>query len=667
VGGSITYCASADLGVSATDELTFEDCDQASEGSFSLDGPCVTYLHTGTRGQDLICLQVCDTNGICDDYQIVFVSGPTLTLPFFDDFSTTSPYPDENFWLDRDVFINSTLAERPLSIGVATFDGLDANGTPYEGGLGYSDNLTSSFIDLSDEGEVYFSFFAQPKGVGIKPRTSDSLAVDFRNAAGQWVRVWQMEGLPNSFPISDPAPDFLYNRWMIPDSFLHSQFQFRLRNRSKNEGLQELWHVDYVRVGTEEITREAFRDIAFRFGPTSILSPYSSMPAHQFEKPEVRKNIISQVNNLDLVDLTMNDPTFTVSLEGQTLLKRTFIEPVQLWLLSSGPSMFDFDMNDNGSTNYETLQNGLVNALQPGENVKVINELSFSRSDEILGANSNNKVRNITHFSNYYAYDDGSAESAIIDRGSTGVRPTQLAMAYHNNVDDELQGIQFHFPHIEGNSSSLFFNWYVWVDSLDEEPDFTQLGVKVFYADAFFDTLGGFTTYNIRDTNDQKISIPIPKGNFYIGWEQVDISGVKIPIGYDLNSPDGIDFLYFNVGQGWQNAATSSGLRRGSLMIRPVMGDEEVIATPTKEVVQELDLKIFPNPTNGIVHFETGGSAIGDIELEVISILGQQIMKTSLPKDQSIDLSLLEPGTYFIKAIDYPRKLSVTKKITLVE
>ena len=42
----------------------------------------------------------------------------------------------------------------------------------------------------------------------------------------------------------------------------------------------------------------------------------------------------------------MNDPTFSVTLDGETLIQRTFIEPVQKWLLSPGQAMFDFDLND---------------------------------------------------------------------------------------------------------------------------------------------------------------------------------------------------------------------------------------------------------------------------------------------------------------------------------
>jgi len=664
INGTVSFCATPELIDDFVDTYTYSMCYGELQGVLEIQDSCVTFTHAGIKSNDRICLEICDTLGNCTEFEVIFSSVDRVSLPFVDDFSTSGPYPDTSLWLDRDVFVNNRLAERPLTIGFATFDGLNANGSPYDSGPGFSDNLTSAFIDLSEESEVYFSFYAQPKGVGIKPRTMDSLVVDFKHPDGSWVRMWQLEGLPNNFPIRDPAPDFSFERWIIPDTFYHDAFQFRFRNKSKNEGLQELWHVDYVRVGENEVTSAAFRDIAFRYPPTSILSPYSSMPADQFAKEEVRRNILSTVNNLDQVDVTMNDPTITISLDGTNLLRRTFIEPVEFWKLSPGVKEFDFDMNDGGSTNYQALQNGLFDALQPGQNYEVLSELAFTRTDEVLGAAKNNRVTAITTFADYYSYDDGTAESAILDQGSTGVRPTKLAMEFHNNEDDVLQGVQFHIPHIEGNSSGQLFYLYIWVDSLSEEPRHQQIA-KVYYADNYFDTLQGFTTYDLRDTADQKISIPIPKGKFYIGWEQIDISGQKIPFGYDINSPVGISFLHFNVGQGWAGGA-SSGLRAGSLMVRPVMGDEEIISTDVINYEPWQDVRIYPNPTNGLLTVETGTVDLqGDIELEVFNLLGQRLLISKLEK--FLDLSGLESGSYLVKINDHSLKRTTIRKIFLTK
>jgi hypothetical protein len=58
----------------------------------------------------------------------------TLNLPFIDDFSNAKvyPYPDPKLWTDKYVYVNTTYPVNPISIGVATFDGLDPNGMPYD-------------------------------------------------------------------------------------------------------------------------------------------------------------------------------------------------------------------------------------------------------------------------------------------------------------------------------------------------------------------------------------------------------------------------------------------------------------------------------------------------------------------------------------------------------
>lgn len=89
-----------------------------------------------------------------------------LNLPFFEDFTSYSGYPDNTVWTDREIYINNTMCVSPVSWGVATFDGLNADGIPYEPniniGLVYADSLTSMPIDLSSNtpaDSIYLSFF----------------------------------------------------------------------------------------------------------------------------------------------------------------------------------------------------------------------------------------------------------------------------------------------------------------------------------------------------------------------------------------------------------------------------------------------------------------------------------------------------------------------------
>ena len=62
------------------------------------------------------------------DKRKTIVSSDTLDLPFFDDFSKLTTYPDQVKWKDNYVFINNTYSNQQKTLGVATFDALDNTG-----------------------------------------------------------------------------------------------------------------------------------------------------------------------------------------------------------------------------------------------------------------------------------------------------------------------------------------------------------------------------------------------------------------------------------------------------------------------------------------------------------------------------------------------------------
>ena len=82
----------------------------------------------------------------------------SVDLPFFDDFSYAyrSPYPAINNWIDSNVYVNTGFAIAPLSLGVATFEGLNKHGYPYNISAPVSlsapaDVLTSRKINLKQK------------------------------------------------------------------------------------------------------------------------------------------------------------------------------------------------------------------------------------------------------------------------------------------------------------------------------------------------------------------------------------------------------------------------------------------------------------------------------------------------------------------------------------
>src|ERR1035437_9425528 len=106
-------------------------------------------------------------------------STDTLALPFFDDFSGHSIFPESNKWTDNYVFINNTYSDRQITAGIATFDALDNSGRMYDAASvsGFeADHLTSQPINLnySASDNIWLSFFYQAGGLGDPPEANDS-------------------------------------------------------------------------------------------------------------------------------------------------------------------------------------------------------------------------------------------------------------------------------------------------------------------------------------------------------------------------------------------------------------------------------------------------------------------------------------------------------------
>ncbi|NBX27973.1 MAG: hypothetical protein EBR55_06990 [Chitinophagia bacterium] len=83
-----------------------------------------------------------------------FAKTTALTLPFFEDFTNYETFPNPLKWKDALVYINNSFPINPISRGVATFDGLNTFGVPYDSvnkyAAIYADSLTSQIIDLSN-------------------------------------------------------------------------------------------------------------------------------------------------------------------------------------------------------------------------------------------------------------------------------------------------------------------------------------------------------------------------------------------------------------------------------------------------------------------------------------------------------------------------------------
>jgi hypothetical protein len=149
---------------------------------------------------------------------------PVLTLPFFDDFTTSNIVPDNAKWMDRSVFINKDFPYFPVNIGAATFDALDSTGKIYSNAEWVpfeADKLTSNAIrldsifdpvvrKLTPSDSIYLSFFYQPQGYGRKPEAWDTLILEFSYMGDTVFAYYDTVMVPLSEILSSPL-DTIYS------------------------------------------------------------------------------------------------------------------------------------------------------------------------------------------------------------------------------------------------------------------------------------------------------------------------------------------------------------------------------------------------------------------------------------------------------------------------
>jgi len=197
----------------------------------------------------------------------------TIGLPFWDDFSRVSIDPDSNFWsYGKDLHISSHIGLNSPTINVASFDGVDGDGNPFDSGSDFvapTDSLVSKPIDMTSvpsnkQNTVYFSFYWQMGGLGDFPDNEDSLRVQFYNQDSIWITQWtkigKVENLSEGFqkvmiPVSD-------------DQFFHQGFKFRFQSFGNTTGPFDTWHLDYVYLNRDRVQNESLFDHALACAPT---------------------------------------------------------------------------------------------------------------------------------------------------------------------------------------------------------------------------------------------------------------------------------------------------------------------------------------------------------------------------------------------------------------
>ncbi len=558
------------------------------------------------------------------------ISLDTITLPFIDDFSQQSIYPDSSLWSDCFAYINSSFPQNPPTVGVATLEGLNEQGLPYGGATtGTADYLTSQAIDLSNlsaDSNVVLSFFYQPGGFGDAPEEGDSLFMEWKDTADTWITQWQVNGMETT--------EFKQVLLKIEDEqYFYNGFQFRFRNIALRSGNLDHWHIDYVILDkNRSVTDSSITDIAYTTPPGNILKNYSYMPWNQFEgfeDQEMKDSLSLTIRNLSQNTANVNYSQMYTEVKSNTAVYNAPTTTATL------PPYGTFTEAVSLAPVKTALENAAItgNFEEDSVNLKITYQLQASPD-----TNSSNDTTCLEQkFYDYLAYDDGSAEKVY---GINGVASYERFVAYEFTLNrlDTIRGVQFSFSHFKVNTNNVLFNIIIWknidkdnagfgddvVHRLDfQRPDYTNM-------------VNGFAEYTFFPETPI-----VMDGTFYVGWGQTDSK--SLDVGLDIQN-DASSKLYYNTQNEWVPTAIS-----GAVMIRPVLGRNKTIVNTIN--LDKPNVLIHPNPANEYIFVEGIEALPNQTLLSVYNLQGKLIKEITV-SDNTIGISELPDGLYIVTLSD---------------
>lgn len=619
----------------------FTGCQDEQLGTLGTEDSCFTYLSQRFAGQDTVCLEVCDEYCVCDIYSFpVDIEADIISLPFFDDFSYDGPYPAADLWLDDDIFVNYSLAYQPPSVGVATFDGTSETGQPYGGGYGAADQLTSAYLDLSGYAaadNVHLSFYLGPKGIGLQPTSNDPIILEFKASDGSWQEVASGVASGNYLSTEKVPLDSFYVIHISEADYLYEGFQFRFTNFCPRDGFKDLWHLDYVRLVSNEIPDGSIEDVAFTALPSNFLGNYSEMPWSQFkgfQSSELASTYDVSARNhfnlqtalvstfYELTELT-NNVSFV---SGNTLVNTTNLPPNAAADITE--NLHSFNLSDAFPDDATDLE------------VQVRYEIEIGGEDTLAYPqfNQNNVVEKIVTFGTHLAYDDHSAETAVRLENAN----SKLAIEFDINKTEELQGIAVKFPQIKSGSSGLPFRVLVYENAIPSDPIYTSDEYETYYSYEFGLGIQDFVTYSLKNEAGVEESLTLSPGKYFLAIEKIE-SDSKIILGLDLNNDQFSDKQHLDLqGEGnWQLGGPSTP---GALMLRGILGPNAPISTPVQTVDELESLVLFPNPANEVLQWNIRDE---NYSVQIYDLYGRNILTTD--NVGALDISKYPNGSYYLQ------------------
>ena len=562
-----------------------------------------------------------------------------LDLPFLDDFAPIGLYPDPGRWEGRSAYINSHFARNMLTVGVATFDGMDEFGNPYDNSFstaqGSCDTLLSYPIDMTPGGtvldsnsNVILTFFYQKKGYGDAPDLGDSLVLEFFKPdtnGGAWRRQWWVRG-PVAFGQDTAFTQVVirFNTAAYQD-YLQDGFRFRFRNHGARTGSLDHWHLDYVKLYQAANPNDTvLSDVAMTLPCSSLLTGFTSVPWNHFSSltTTAQENLVIdsismnyRVNGLSSADVGFNNRIYDwqgnqVGAFGATNGNIFPGRPNNLFLSYNAPisgSVFSATAPFPTDSNYFVIKN------------------FFSNGNSFPGLKANDTVTFVQPFFNYYSYDDGSAEGGY---DIIGTNTGKLAMQFDLMKPDTLRAVRFYFSQYGDSVTNYLFTLKIWSSINPESVLYQETNKRATYVDS----INGFSTYVLAQ------SLPV-SGTVYIGFQQQQNFPNGIHLGFDKNTASNSK-MFFNAGSGWANTTVAPG----SFMIRPVFGKSDLFVG-LSEASSGNGVIVYPNPVRSNLTVRVA-EGMEFNTFRMFSIDGRQVMSGTF--QPLMDVSGLDDGVYLL-------------------
>jgi hypothetical protein len=552
-------------------------------------------------------------------------SADTLALPFFDDFSGRSIFPDTRYWTDDYVFINNTYSDRQITAGIATFDALDNTGRLYTNASadGFeADHLTSQPINLNytASDNVWLSFLYQAGGLGDPPEANDSLTLQFYAPVEQkWYSIWKAEG----------SPDQRFKTAIIKidqDRFLQKGFQFRFVNYASLSpnitdpsmaGNCDIWNVDYVLLNKNRNAADTvFADVALTLPVRSLLKSHEAMPLKQFLQvylQEMGSSILVHYRNNDTITRNV-----TRNFEIWDVYKNSLADAFSAGATNISP-LTSVDYNAN-----------LVYTFSSSNNDSALFRITSYLKTDNFDPKGNDTLIYYQVFKNYFAFDDGTSEGGYGING-LGSRNAMVAYKFESYMQDTLRAIQICFNDSYQHANLRAFDLAVWDDNngIPGNMIYTRTNVMVEQGNG----INGFYSYSIPE------GVPV-NGVFYVGWRQT--SETFLNAGYDVNTPNAGRQFY------WLNGQWSQSQVPGSIMIRPVVGSPLLVTSVHDIPVKNKNLlNIWPNPASDYINIDPGDLQLSRSSFITITDLnGHELIRVLF--NNKVDISSLKDGMYFL-------------------